>query len=304
MQLLVQPDDGLGPILRAIQGARRSIDIHIFRLDRKLIEKALRDAIGRGVTVRTLIAHTARGGEKALRKLEQRLLEIGATVSRSADDLVRYHGKIMIVDREKMFVLGYNLTRNDIDRSRSLGIATRKSDLVLEALKLFEADFDRNPYAGNARDFLVSPQNARERLTALLKGARRELLIYGQVTDNATIRVLEERVRKGVEVRIIGKVERGHNLSAQKYPGPRLHVRAVVRDRRRAFVGSMGLRRLELDSRREIGVIVRDPKVVKKLVEVFDSDWVETTAGKKELRKSRKKKVARKRDDEVIRETA
>ena len=293
MQLLVQPDDGIGPILRAIQSARRSIDIHIFRLDRKLIEKALRDAIGRGVTVRTLIAHTARGGEKALRKLEQRLLEIGATVSRSADDLVRYHGKIMIVDREKLFVLGYNLTRDDIDRSRSLGISTKKSDLVLEGLKLFEADFDRNPYSGNARDFLVSPQNARERLTALLKGARRELLIYGQVTDNATIRVLQERVRKGVDVRIIGKVERGHDLKAEKYPGPRLHIRAVVRDRRRAFVGSMGLRRLELDARREIGVVVRDPKVVRKLVGVFESDWADTDAGKR--RRKGKKRAAKRR---------
>jgi len=295
MQLLVQPDDGIGPILRAIQSARRSIDIHIFRLDRKLIEKALRDAIGRGVTVRTLIAHTARGGEKSLRRLEQRLLEIGATVSRSADDLVRYHGKIMIVDRERLFVLGYNLTRTDIDRSRSLGIATKKSDLVLEALKLFEADFDRNPYGGNARDFLVSPQNARERLTAFLKAARRELLIYGSVTDNATIRVLEDRIRKGVRVRIIGKVERGHNLDAQKFPGPRLHIRAIVRDRRRAFVGSMGLRRLELDSRREIGVIVRDPKIVRKILGVFESDWLDTDAGKKETKKSRKKRKAGKR---------
>jgi cardiolipin synthase len=293
MQLLVQPDDGIGPILRAIQSARRSIDIHIFRLDRKLIEKALRDAIGRGVTVRTLIAHTARGGEKDLRRLEQRLLEIGATVSRSADDLVRYHGKIMIVDREKLFVLGYNLTRNDIDRSRSLGIATKKSDLVLEGLKLFEADFDRNPYAGNARDFLVSPQNARERLTALIKGTRRELLIYGSVSDNAIIRVLEERARKGVDIRIIGKVEKGHGLNGQKYAGPRLHIRAVVRDRRRAFVGSMGLRRIELDARREIGVIVRDPKVVKKIVDVFQSDWTETNAGQKE-KKNRRKKAARK----------
>jgi phosphatidylserine/phosphatidylglycerophosphate/cardiolipin synthase-like enzyme len=297
MQLLVQPDDGIGPILRAIQTAQRSIDIHIFRLDRRLIERALRDAIGRGVTVRTLIAHTARGGEKALRKLEQRLLEIGATVSRSADDLVRYHGKIMIVDREKLFVLGYNLTRNDIDRSRSLGISTKKPDLVLEALKLFEADFDRNPYSGNARDFLVSPQNARERLTALIKGARSELLIYGQVTDNATIRVLEDRVRKGVSVRIIGKVEGGHDLSAEKYPGTRLHVRAIVRDRVRAFVGSMGPRRLELDARREIGVIVRDPKVVRKILDVFEADWAETDAGKKGNRKGRRKKADRKRAD-------
>lgn len=302
MQLLVQPDDGIGPILRAVQSARRSIDIHIFRLDRKLIEKALREAVERGVVVRTLIAHTARGGEKALRRLEQRLLAIGATVSRSADDLVKYHGKIMIVDREKLFVLGYNLTRLDIDRSRSLGIATRKPDLVLEALKLFEADFDRKPYNGNARDFLVSPQNARERLTAFLKGARRELLIYGaQVSDNATIKVLQERARKGVEVRIIGKLERGHQgLTSEKYPGQRLHIRAVVRDRKRAFVGSMGLRRLELDSRREIGVLVKDPKVVRRIVEVFEADWAETPAGRKAAKKEEKdgKKARSRGDDE------
>lgn len=303
MQLLVQPDDGIGPILRAIQGARRSIDIHIFRLDRKIIEKALRDAIGRGVTVRTLIAHTARGAEKDLRKLEQRLLEIGATVSRSADDLVRYHGKIMIIDREKLFVLGYNLTRVDIDRSRSLGIATKKPDLVLEALKLFEADFDRNPYGGNARDFLVSPQNARERLIAFVKGARRELLIYGQVTDNGAIRALEERARKGVDVRIIGKLEIGHDLKAQKHPGPRLHIRAIVRDRKRAFVGSMGLRRLELDARREIGVIVRDPKIVKQITEVFEADWAETPSGRKTAKKAEKQKE-KERDKEEDRASA
>jgi hypothetical protein len=38
----------------------------------------------------------------------------------------------------------------------------------------------------------------------------------------------------------------------------RLHVRAMVRDGRRAFIGSQSLRRLELDERREIGLIIRD----------------------------------------------
>ena len=192
--------------------------------------------------MRTLIAHTARGGEKALRKLEQRLLEIGATVSRSADDLVKYHGKIMIVDREKLFVLGYNLTRIDIDRSRSLGIATKKPDLVLEALKLFEADFDRNPYGGNARDFLVSPQNARERLDRVPQGrADASCSIYGAGDGQRDHpRCWRSASARASSVRIIGKVERGHDLTAEKYPGARLHVRAIVRDRRRAFVGSHG----------------------------------------------------------------
>jgi phosphatidylserine/phosphatidylglycerophosphate/cardiolipin synthase-like enzyme len=281
VELLVQPEDGIEPILRAIRKARRSIDMHIFRLDRRRIEKALQEAVGRGVAVRTLIAHTARGGEKDLRKLEQRLLEIGATVSRTADDLLRYHGKMMIVDRQKLYVLGYNLTRVDIDKSRSLGIATKKRDLVDEALKLFEADFDRKPYKTDARYLLVSPVNSRERLATFIRKARRQLLIYGEVTDRRMVQLLKERARAGVDVRILGRLAKSREISAEKYPGKRLHVRAIARDGRAAFVGSQSLRKQELDARREIGVIVRDAKVVKKIVAVFESDWAQTDAAER-----------------------
>ena len=177
MRLIVQPQDGVFPVLKAIRKARRSIDVHIFRLDSKEIEKALAAAVARGVVVRTLVAHTNARGEKALRKLEQRLLEIGASVSRTADDLVRYHGKMMVVDGSVLVVMSFNLTKLDLERSRSLGVVTRKRELVQEALRLFAADFDRKPYTGGAKDFLVSPVNARERLAAFLRKAKRQLLV-------------------------------------------------------------------------------------------------------------------------------
>ena len=298
MELLVQPDDGIAPILEAIEGARKTIDMHIFRIDRKAIEKALAEAVKRGVVVRTLIAHTANNAEEALRKLEQRLLAIGATVSRSADDLVRYHGKMMVVDRKTLYVLGYNLTRADIDKSRSLGISTRKPELVREALTLFDADFDRKAYKGNARYFVVSPVNTRDRLARLIKGAKKQILIYcAQVSDNAMIKLLEARAKAGVDVRIIGKVEKGHTITAEKYPGPRLHVRAIVRDQKVAFVGSQGLRRIEMDARREIGVIVKHRGVVKRIVDIFESDWAATQAGKKE-KKEEKKEAKREAKEE------
>jgi phosphatidylserine/phosphatidylglycerophosphate/cardiolipin synthase-like enzyme len=290
MKLLIQPEDGVFPILKAIQKARKSIDIYVFKLAYKEIEKALKAAVGRGVVVRALIAHVNGSGEKALRALEQRLLAIGATVSRTADELVRYHGKIMIVDGTTLYVLAFNLVHLDIERSRSLGIATRKRALVQEATRLFEADFDRKPYSGGARQFVVSPENSRERLAAFLKGARKELLIYDTgLRDNAMIKILQARVEAGVSLRIIGKIEKGHKgLSAEPFPGKRQHVRCIVRDGRAAFVGSQSLRKLELDARREIGVLVSDPKVVRGIVEVFESDWARTSAGEKQARLEKK----------------
>lgn len=280
MRLLVQPDDGVGPLLEAIDGASSSIDMYIFRLTYPTVEKAIAEAVRRGVVVRTLIAHVTGSGEEALRKLESRLLGIGATVSRTDEDLLRYHGKMMIVDRRMLYVLGYNFNRKDIDRSRSLGVATERADLVEEALRLFQADFDRKPYAPELDTFVVSPLNARAVLQRLIESAERQLLIYdSRLTDNLMQRTIERRALAGVEVRVIGRVEKDlDSVQVEKCPGDRLHVRAIVADGLRAFVGSQSLRRAELERRREIGVVVDDLPTVRRIVETFEADWAETPA--------------------------
>src|SRR5437660_11038016 len=130
MKLIVQPDAGIAPIVSAITGARKSIDILIFRLDRMEIARALENAVKRGVRVRALTAHQNRGGTKSLRKLEMQLLAGGVTVSRTADDLIRYHGKMLIIDSKILHLYGFNYTGLDIEKSRSFGIVTKNQKLV------------------------------------------------------------------------------------------------------------------------------------------------------------------------------
>ena len=77
MKLLIQPGDGVAPLVEAINAAKSRVEIAIFRFDRGEIEKALANAASRGVFVHALIAYTNRGGERNLRKLEMRLLEAG-----------------------------------------------------------------------------------------------------------------------------------------------------------------------------------------------------------------------------------
>src|ERR1700676_1627973 len=108
-------------------------------MDWKELEASLKAASGRGVVVRALIAHTNRGGESKLRALETRFLEAGITVSRTADDWIRYHGKMMIVDGRTVFVLSFNFVHLDIEHSRGFGIVTKAAKVVQEAEKLFDA---------------------------------------------------------------------------------------------------------------------------------------------------------------------
>lgn len=301
MELIVQPDDGIRPVLEVIGKAQKSVDLMIFRFDLKPMEKELEAARSRGVVIRALIAHQGSQGEKSLRQLEMRMLQMGILVARTGDVFTRYHGKMMIIDREELHVNGYNFTALDL-KSRSFGIVTRNSRAVTEAIRLFEADTLRQEYEPQEDvSFVVSPENAREILATFIKRARKQLLIWDpKVTDLQMLRLINLRMKAGVDVRILGKVgRRGNAMRVQKMPALRMHVRAMVRDGDTAFVGSQSLRALELDGRREVGLIVKEPKTVTRMLEVFEHDWSKTDLAAKEGKEAKKEVKEKKAEAEL-----
>jgi cardiolipin synthase len=285
MKLITQPDEGIKPLLAAVKSAKHHLHIVIFRFDLDDLEDALAAAVKRGVDVVALIAHTNKGGEQSLRKLEQRMLKKGVTVNRTDTDMVRYHGKLLIIDRCVAYVLGFNYTTQDIE-SRSFGAVIRTRRIVKELLRLFDSDATRTDYTPRGRDLIVSPENARSRLFAFIRKAEKTLDIYDpQASDDEMLALLEKLASRGVRIRIIGtleeKWEKKGFAAVQKLRGMRLHVRAIVRDGRRAFIGSQSLRKLELDERREVGVVIRDQKIVRKVEKVFSGDWKRAARKKK-----------------------
>ena len=269
MKLMTQPDEGITPLLAAIKRAKRRLVIVIFRFDLDEFEDAIGAAVKRGVEVIALIAHTNKGGEQSLRKLEQRMLKKGVTVCRTDDDMVRYHGKLLIVDRRTAYVLGFNFTSQDLE-SRSFGVVVKSSRVIKDLLRLFDSDANRTSYTPRVRDLVISPENARSRLYSFIRKARVSLDIYDpKVADDEMLALLEKKWAKA------------GFAAVQPLRGMRLHVRAIVRDGRRAFIGSQSLRKLELDERREVGIIIRERKVVRKVEKVFNGDWNHAARKKK-----------------------
>ena len=290
MNLIIQPEAGLAPVVKAIQRAEKTIDMAIFRIDRGEIEKALAAAVQRGVRVRILVAHTNRGGEGRLRKLEQRMLEAGVTVTRTGDDFVRYHAKYMVAD-DVLHLFAFNFTTADTAKSRSFGVSTRDKSAVKEALTLFEADCTRQPFTPSKRSTLVvSPETARDALTSFIKDAKRQLLIYDvNVQDPAFTKLLKQLAASGIDVRVIGKFKgAGDAIGVRPLKPLRLHARAIIRDGSRAFVGSQSLRRPELNQRREVGVVITNSAVARKLRDVFEADWLESAASKEDKKEDKK----------------
>ena len=218
------------------------------------------------------------------------------TVSRTDDDLLRYHNKMLLIDRETLYTLGFNFMRLDIEKSRSMGVATKNKTIVCRGHQAVRGRLDAPALHGESRLTFSSARRTRARASSqFIKGAKKELLIYDmKISDRQMIKLLQERVKAGVDVRIIGKVsKRGEGLTVEKMPGLRLHVRAMLRDGQELFLGSMSLRALELDKRREVGVIVKERTAAKQFREMFEEDWSKTESGKKKAEKDKKGREAR-----------
>ena len=275
MHVIVQPRDGIEPLLNGIRNAQESVEIIIYRLDRLEIEQALVEAAWRGVAVHALITYTNKEDLKEIKKLEKRLLGAGIKVTRTAEDLVRYHTKMMIIDRRALYLMTFNFTFLDIHHSRSFGVITEDARLVNEAAGLFEADTLQFKPQPEAEDFVISPINARQKLSEFILGAKRQLLIYdGKLSDAAMIKHLETSAKAGVEIKIIGAVGKQiKGIQVRKMPQIRLHVQAIIRDSQQVFFGSQSLRKVELDQRREVGLITADPEAVQHFLVIFELDW-------------------------------
>lgn len=275
MHVIIQPRDGIEPLLEGIHQATESVEIIIYRLDRLEIEQALVVAAARGIRVHALITYTNKEDLRDIKKLEKRLTERKVKVTRTAEDLVRYHSKMMIVDRQKLFLLTFNFTFLDIHHSRSFGIITEDKQLVAEAVRLFTADVAGKSHKAQAEHFVISPINSRKKLSTFIRDAQKQLLIYdGKLSDSQMLKLLEERAKAGVEIKVIGATSRPiKGADIRPMPIIRLHTQAIIRDGKQVFFGSQSLRKVELDLRREVGLITDNKQAVQSFYLIFEMDW-------------------------------
>lgn len=281
ISLIVQPGDSFFPIVRAVDRAERSINLTVFRMDDPIIQRALIEARQRGVRIRVLISSSARGWEEQNRKLLKDANEAGISTREPAGDSkrARYHYKTMTVDDAEALVFTFNPTRENLHYARDFGVEVYDPAIAAEINRLFDADWDDRPFEPD-RDspLLVSPFNSRAKMKTLLQTAMDSIDIAdAKVEDPAIIRLLVEKARSGVLVRVLGDAEHRVRLPPEiefrAAPRYKLHAKCTIVDGATAVIGSMNLRTESLDRRRELSISVDDAEVLRRLNAVFENDW-------------------------------
>ena len=288
--LAIEPNAGPAPVVEVISHARRSVDLNVYEMTSKAVERALQQDCRRGVRVRVMIETKPYRAHRLVKK-ERRALSGGcihwkAAPSRFERRYVFDHAKYVVADAGTSHAsaeLGTaNFTWSAFHRNREYLWTTQRHALTHSLETIFKADWQRGR-AGNAprRHLVVSPGAAPamlrliqqsgpveieaeelgsvHRVIAALehKGQQVELILPKRLNhyERKRVRALK---RAGVQVRLIGS--------------PYMHAKMIVGEHR-AFVGSQNFSHSSLYRNREVGVELAAKADLSRLHTQFEADW-------------------------------
>jgi cardiolipin synthase len=292
-KLIVLPDDTAKPLLDAINGARRALNVRMFLFTDTTLLDAVIAAHRRGVKVRVMLNPARRSGETENEESRKTLAAAGVEVRDSNPAFDLTHQKSMVVDNEVGFVESLNWELRDLTETRDYAIVTEHGHEVAEMVRCFDADWEHKEFAPHPESTLIwCPNNGRQRIARFIDEARHSLWVQNErYQDTVIIERLVRAARRGVKVRILAK--RPHSLKPDKLiegvgglrilqdvgvkvhtlKHLKLHAKMLLADGRRAIVGSINLAPGSFDARRELAIESDDRHAVKRLEQTASGDW-------------------------------
>jgi cardiolipin synthase A/B len=291
--LIVLPDDTAKPILDAINGAKRSLNIRMFLFTDRTLLNAVTAAQRRGVKVRVMLNPARRSGESENEPARRELTHAGIEVRDSSPEFAVTHQKSMVVDEETGFVESLNWETRDLTETRDYAVATTHDIEITEMVKCFDDDWAHRAFKPRPESRLIwCPNNGRERIAAFIDSAKETLWLQNErYQDTVMIEHLVRAVKRGVRVHImarpphtlkkdklvegVGGLRIMHDVGAKvhKLKGLKLHGKMLLADESRAIVGSINLSPGSFDARRELAIETDAHHVVRQLTKTSRRDW-------------------------------
>lgn len=289
----VAPEAFVGPsglqarLTTLIDSADDTLDIHMYLWTVRALADRVVAAKQRGVTVRVILDPDSPGNDAVRPTLSN-----GGVPTRDATPLYSFsHAKYMVIDGASAVIMSNNFNVDAMSQERNYGIVDRDPDDVADVQALFDMDWalaggeTAMPADIACTRLIVSPNNAKPRLLALIDGATSTLELEIMYLSEDTVReAIGAATQRGVDVRVIlGDRQddavpylRGLGITV-KFPSFSLHSKLIVADGV-AFVGSENMSLTSLTKNREVGVLVFEPAAAAVITTQFETDWASSTA--------------------------
>jgi phosphatidylserine/phosphatidylglycerophosphate/cardiolipin synthase-like enzyme len=216
----------------------------------------------------------------------------GAKVEWSDVQFTYMHAKTMVRDDVEALVSTGNYSKTYILKERNYTARLTDAADVADIAALFDADWDRKAPELSCTRLVVSPVNSRDRLVALIESATTSIDIESmQYADSDVQKAVLAKKAAGVTVRVLlaapswitantnaGTYLVSKGIEARWLASPAVHVKAIVVDGTRAYLGSENISYTSLSKNREIGIIHEDAAALTVMTTTFEADWTAATS--------------------------
>ncbi len=286
LELIIEPAEGREPLLQHINSARKEVLVEVYLLSDREIISSLKEAENRGVTVKVMLEeHPFGGGNLNATTLPE--LTVAGIATRWANPVFTLtHEKALVIDGQTTCILDQNLTTSAFTKNREYDVCDDNPAEVAEVEHIFNADWVRGSYVPNNTNLVVSPDNARDKITALLKSAAKSVdieievlqdpavvkLLVGLTTSRIVRVILPPAAQISGSQGVIDELRRA-GIEVRTLTSPYPHAKLIIVDNNHAYTGSVNLSAQSLDQNRELGLLISEQDIIDRLSQQFDQDF-------------------------------
>ena len=282
----VTPDlNFLEKLVSNIDGAQDRVWLEVYIFTEKRILAALKRAHNRWIDVKVLLENNPYMAPHLNNNNYNALKDAWVPVKWS--DPLNYalnHSKFIVID-DISYVSTGNYSYSSFNSNRDIFLELRETSVVESLAELFEYDYNHKPYTVIHPNIITSPENSRQRIEWLFDQAEDIIYMYfAYMSDKSLLEKVIETAQRGVEVHFVTwedtqdnsqeEVQRLRDAWVYMYfmRWPNLHTKAILSDKEILYIWSINFSYHSFDSNREVGILVRNQRIIEEFIWVFESD--------------------------------
>jgi len=282
----------MATIYKFVSSARSSVDITMYELADPQMERVLSGDAARGVDVRVLLDRAYHGSEinqPAAIALRAAGVHVGWANSRTI-----VHQKTITVDDAESCIMTLNLTARYYSSDRDLAVFDTNPVDVAAIVSAFDRDdtgVPPDPASTGSGDLVWSPGSTAA-LVSLIASATTSIDIESEELDDPAITsALTAAAHRGVDVRIVMEANSrwdpafdqitaagGHVFIYDSSGGLYIHAKFVDVDDTTVWIGSENFTVASLAYNRELGIVLRDPAIARRVAHLFARDAADASS--------------------------
>jgi len=276
----------LDSLVTKIDNAEDRVYIEVYIFTEKRIRAAIKSAHNRWVDVKVILEKNPylapRLNDGVFNELKNIWIDI---VWSDTKDYALNHSKLILIDDE-VVVSTWNMSYSTFAYNKDFFIIT-DDDIIRENLLFaFEKDFSWERISPYTDNLVMSPSYSRAKFKKLFSAAESSIQMYFQYFQDDSLEAeFLSALDRGVGVEAIVsasyaerdaeeiKILESKGVKIKYMSKPKMHAKAILIDKKYLFIGSINFSSYSLDSNREIGVLIKNPEIISKFLQVFEKDF-------------------------------